>query len=129
MKKYQVNMVHPQQIVQKGLKGCRTTRTVTAFAQKTGVPYVWWKPTTNQKVMLVDWTQFRQAWTRYGENWTTRNFTYPQTGYRTWTKPQSCASTTRTPRRTATTRTNRYSGRTQTKTNRRSTYSSRRRAA
>jgi hypothetical protein len=73
MKKFMVNMVHPQQIVQKGLKGCKTTRTVTSFAQKNGVPYVWWKPTANQKVMLVDWTQFRQVWTKFGTNPTTKN--------------------------------------------------------
>jgi hypothetical protein len=75
MKKYMVNMVHPQQIVQKGLKGCKSTRTVTTFAQKNGIPYCWWKPTANQKVMLVDWTQFRQVWSKCGTNPTTKNTT------------------------------------------------------
>lgn len=73
IKKYMVNMVHPQQIVQKGLKGCKTTRTVTTFAQKNHIPHVWWKPTASQKVMLVDWTQFRQVWSKFGNNPTLKN--------------------------------------------------------
>jgi len=62
MMKNEVTMVYPKQIVQKGLKGCVSSRTVTSFAQKYGVPCVWWKPNKNQKVLLVDWPTFRQTW-------------------------------------------------------------------
>ncbi len=60
--KFQVTMVNPQQIAQKGLKGCKTTRQVTTFAQKHNVPWTWYKPTPNYRVMLVDWPGFRTAW-------------------------------------------------------------------
>jgi len=53
---------NPQQITQKGLKGCKTTRQVTTFAQKHNVPWTWYKPTPNYRVMLVDWPGFRTAW-------------------------------------------------------------------
>jgi hypothetical protein len=62
MTKFQVTMVNPQQIAQKGLKGCKTTRQVTTFAQKHNVPWTWYKPTPNYRVMLVDWPGFRTAW-------------------------------------------------------------------
>ena len=62
MMKFQVTMVNPQQIAQKGLKGCKTTRQVTTFAQKHNVPWTWYKPTPNYRVMLVDWPGFRTAW-------------------------------------------------------------------
>jgi hypothetical protein len=62
MTKFQVTMVNPQQITQKGLKGCKTTRQVTTFAQKHNVPWTWYKPTPNYRVMLVDWPGFRTAW-------------------------------------------------------------------
>jgi hypothetical protein len=62
MKKFQVTMVNPQQIVEKGLKGCKTPRQVTAFAQNHNVPWTWYKPTPNYRVMLVDWPGFRMAW-------------------------------------------------------------------
>ena len=62
MTKFQVTMVNPQQITQKGLKGCTTTRQVTTFAQKHNVPWTWYKPTPNYRVMLVDWPGFRMAW-------------------------------------------------------------------
>jgi hypothetical protein len=65
MKKQDVTMVNPQQIVNKGLKGCGNTRTVMAFAQKHGVPCVWYSPNRNQKVLLVDWPQFRTTWNQY----------------------------------------------------------------
>lgn len=74
MNKYMVNMVHPKIIVQKGLKGCNTTRTVTTFAQKNRIPWVWWKPTANQKIMLVDWTQFREVWKKAGPEYAGKTF-------------------------------------------------------
>lgn len=83
MKTNEVTMVHPRQIVSKGLKGCSSTRTVTTFAQKHKVPCVWWSPTRNQKVLLVDWPQFRSTWkdvrntkcTTTGNNPTTSRYT------------------------------------------------------
>ena len=71
MNKYMVNMIHPKMIVQKGLKGCNTTRTVTTFAQKNRIPWVWWKPSANQKIMLVDWNQFREVWKKGGSEFGT----------------------------------------------------------
>lgn len=55
-------MLNAGQIVRKGLKGCKTTRSVSSFAQKHNVPWVWYRPARNQKIMLVDWPQFRQTW-------------------------------------------------------------------
>ena len=88
MKKFQVTMVNPQQITQKGLKGCKTTRQVTTFAQKHNVPWTWYKPTPNYRVMLVDWPGFRTAWkesttigTKYQTTPTTPKSTY-KTNYR-----------------------------------------------
>jgi hypothetical protein len=57
-----VTMVHPRQIVSKGLKGCSSTRTVMTFAQKNNVPSVWWSPARGQKILLVDWPKFRTIW-------------------------------------------------------------------
>ena len=94
---YQVTMVHPRQIVSKRLKGCKDPRTVTNFAKKYGVPHVWWKPTPNYKVMLVDWPQFRTAWKQNNENWpkvtTTRT---SKTTYRSTYKPTYGTKQTRT---------------------------------
>jgi hypothetical protein len=98
MKMNQVTMVNPQQIVQKGLKGCSSTRTVTNFAQKYGIPSVWYSPTRTQRVLLVDWPTFRNTWKQYygtttNTTTTTRTgMTYRTTGYKD------------TPIRTATTR-------------------------
>lgn len=91
MKKFQVTMVNPQQITQKGLKGCKTTRQVTTFAQKHNVPWTWYKPTPNYRVMLVDWPGFRTAWK---ENTTlaTKN---PTTGNTTKTNAWTASTTTR----------------------------------
>lgn len=114
MNKYQVNMVHPRQIVAKNLKGCKSSRTVTTFAQKNGVPWVWWKPTATQKVMLVDWTEFRTAWKQAGTtNQTTannyktygnnKNYGNKQAGARNYTTGTAQNNTTRTPRTRRTT--------------------------
>ncbi len=106
MRNYNFTMVNPQQIVSKGLKGCSSTRTVVSFAQKYGVPCVWWAPTRNQKVLLVDWPQFKTSWNQYwsgktmtnptwkstGGNWTTG--TTRTTGMRA-TKPTTARTTTR----------------------------------
>ncbi len=62
MYKQNYTMLNAGQIVRKGLKGCKTTRSVSSFAQKHNVPWVWYRPVRNQKIMLVDWPQFRQAW-------------------------------------------------------------------
>jgi hypothetical protein len=80
MKNYQVTMVNPQQIVSKGLKGCSSTRTVMSFAQKYRVPSVWWSPSRNQKVMLVDWPMFRTTWNQVWNG--------------TWTQPSNYRGTT-----------------------------------
>jgi hypothetical protein len=88
MKNYHVTMVNPQQIVLKGLKGCSSTRTVMSFAQKYGVPSVWWSPNRNQKVMLVDWPQFRTIWNQVSHGtWIkpinyTGNMTHTRTNYK-----------------------------------------------
>lgn len=100
MNKYQVNMVHPRQIVAKNLKGCNSSRTVTNFAQKNGVPWVWWKPTATQKVMLVDWTQFKTAWK---QNCTETKQFGPKAGYKpatskNYTSTQTTRYTTNKPR-------------------------------
>ncbi len=58
-------MLNAGQIVRKGLKGCKTTRSVSSFAQKHNVPWVWYRPARNQKIMLVDWPQFRQTWREF----------------------------------------------------------------
>jgi hypothetical protein len=97
MKSFQVTMVNPQQITQKGLKGCKTTRQVTTFAQKHNVPWTWYKPTPNYRVMLVDWPGFRNAW-KENATFGTKN---PTTG----TTPKTNAwSTKTTSRPTAKTR-------------------------
>lgn len=120
MKNLDVTMVNPRQIVNKGLKGCSTARTVTAFAQKYGVPCVWWSPERNQKVLLVDWPQFRSTWnqvwyrqwnqpTAYRTGGPTGSTppTYRSTGTRTRTTPATRPRTTRgtTNRRNTTSRT------------------------
>ena len=138
MKNSNVTMVNPQQIVNKGLKGCGNTRTVMAFAQKYGVPCVWWSPNRSQKILLVDWPQFRTTWSQVWSGqwtWPTTNRTTNHTGvgfttnYRTTTKPRT--TTTRT---TANTKTRRTYGTTpkRTTTNRSTgytTYSKRTRRA
>ena len=66
MKIQSVKMVHPSQIVKKGYKGCKSTRTVTNFCQKNHVPHVWWKPSGAQnKVMLIEMSCFASAWKDY----------------------------------------------------------------
>ena len=128
MKKYQVNMVHPQQIVQKGLKGCKTSRSVTTFAQKNGVPWCWWKPTANQKVMLVDWTQFKTAWTKTGPTYgTTRTQTNKPATPKTATKTTSWKTRTN-PTAYKAGATGKFA-RTTRKTTYKTTYAGRRRAA
>jgi hypothetical protein len=83
MNKNQVTMVNPQQIVQKGLRGCSTSRTVTTFAQKYGVPCVWWMPSRTQKILLVDWPTFRTTWNQYWQ--AQKTYTTRGTGTRTST--------------------------------------------
>jgi hypothetical protein len=113
MKKNDVTMVNPQQIVNKGLKGCSSTRTVMTFAQKHGVPCVWWSPTRNQKVLLIDWPQFRTTWNQVwnmgttstgnwksGGNYSTgygygsKSYKGTTTSYRTHTKSRTYGKST-----------------------------------
>ncbi len=137
MKNTNITMVNPQQIVNKGLKGCKSTRTVTTFAQKFGVPCVWWRPTTNQKVLLVDWPQFRTIWNQHWNTKTSTQTTTTWKGTGTWgtgTNRTSCRastrpSTTRTHTRTGTERTGYGNTRTATKTYRTTNYRRTRRAA
>ena len=62
MNRQNYTMLNAGQIVRKGLKGCKTTRSVSCFAVKHNVPWVWYRPTRNQKIFMVDWPQFRQTW-------------------------------------------------------------------
>jgi hypothetical protein len=96
MKKFQVTMVNPQQITQKGLKGCKTTRQVTTFAQKHNVPWTWYKPTPNYRVMLVDWPGFRTAW-KESATFGTKNPTMTSTTKtNAWTAKSTPRSTMKT---------------------------------
>ena len=110
MTKFQVTMVNPQQIAQKGLKGCKTTRQVTTFAQKHNVPWTWYKPTPNYRVMLVDWPGFRTAWKEsatFGTKTPTTGTTVKTSAWSTKTTPRQAMKTrTTTARKTtyATTR-------------------------
>lgn len=99
MTKFQVTMVNPQQITQKGLKGCKTTRQVTTFAQKHNVPWTWYKPTPNYRVMLVDWPGFRTAWKESATYGTKVQTTGASTKNNAWTNKT-------TPRPAMKTRTN-----------------------
>jgi hypothetical protein len=94
--KFQVTMVNPQQIAQKGLKGCKTTRQVTTFAQKHNVPWTWYKPTPNYRVMLVDWPGFRTAWKEsatIGAKVTTTGSTVKTSAWSTKTTPRPTLKT------------------------------------
>jgi hypothetical protein len=97
MKKFQVTMVNPQQITQKGLKGCKTTRQVTTFAQKHNVPWTWYKPTPNYRVMLVDWPGFRNAWKETATFETKHPTTGRATRTNTWSAKTTVRHTTRKP--------------------------------
>ena len=125
MKNYQVTMVNPQQIVSKGLKGCSSTRTVMSFAKKYGVPCVWWSPNRTQKVLLVDWPQFRTTWNQvWSGQWSSptnfRSFGYGST-FTTNYRPSTGNRTTSSSRSTAGHRTT-TGTRTSTKTNTRRSY-------
>jgi hypothetical protein len=87
MNKNQVTMVNPQQIVQKGLRGCSTSRTVTTFAQKYGVPCVWWMPSRTQKILLVDWLSFRSTWNQHWQE--QKSYPTPRSTTRTGVTPRS----------------------------------------
>jgi hypothetical protein len=96
MMKFQVTMVNPQQIAQKGLKGCKTTRQVTTFAQKHNVPFTWYKPTPNYRVMLVDWPGFRTAWKEnaaFGTKFPTTGSIVKTGGWSTKTTPRPATKT------------------------------------
>jgi hypothetical protein len=93
MYKKSYTMVNARQIVEKGLQGCKTTRTVTSFAQKHNVPWVWYRPTRTQKVLLVDWPQFRQTWR---EVKTQKTPTQPKAGRKSYTTTTSSQNRTRT---------------------------------
>ena len=70
MKNACVTLVDPKQIAKKGYSGCKSTKAVVSFAKKYGVPCLWWKPMTGQKVLLVDMNQFGSTWKQVqGGNW------------------------------------------------------------
>jgi hypothetical protein len=58
-----VKMVNPQQIAQKGYRGCGTTQAVKNFCTRYGVNCFWWTPPTGgKKVFMVDVNNFRNCW-------------------------------------------------------------------
>lgn len=56
-------MIDPAQIAKKGYKGCKTTTSVQNFCKNNNVDCCWWKPQgTSQKVMMIEWNSFRNAY-------------------------------------------------------------------
>lgn len=119
MKTNSVTMVHPRQIVSKGLKGCSSTRTVMNFAQKYNVPCVWWSPTRTQKVLLVDWPVFRTTWKQVCNTKTTTPSTFKNTTSSTGRTFPTYAKTTTT--KTTPGKTGTFYGKNTTRTTNRTT--------
>lgn len=120
-------MIDPKQIARKGYKGCKTTTAVQNFCKTNNVDCCIWKPQgSTQKVMMIEWNSFRNAYKANQTNTASMKTTKSKSSRATGSNVTSINSgrnrtTSRTTNRTTSRTTNGAKGRTKTRTTARKT--------
>jgi hypothetical protein len=77
---WSITMVNPQHIASKKYRNCATTRSVSNFCNRYRVNRFWWRPPSGgQKILMVDWQNFKDSYKDVYGTFPRASFTKPKT--------------------------------------------------